>query len=70
MVEVSPRQPMSATGWGTTVHVDDVDIDWFIPGDQELEVVKGLLDRYLHPTLESLDRYAWFELKWLMLREV
>ena len=59
LVELSPRLEESTRGWGTTVHVDTINIDWFVPGVQELEIVKGLLTRYLTPLVESLDRFIY-----------
>jgi len=58
MVECSPRIEMEARGWGSTVHMDQINVDWNIPNDQELGVVRSLLDRYLTPILVLLDSYS------------
>jgi len=58
LVECSPRIEMAARGWGRTVYMDQINVDWNIPNEQELGVVRGLLDRYLTPLLVLLDSYS------------
>jgi len=58
LVEQCPRQEMSTKGWGTTIQVEEVNIDWYIPGDQEMEVIKGILHRYFTPLIATFNRYC------------
>jgi hypothetical protein len=54
--EQEPRQPLSLAGWGRTLPLDSMRVDWYLPAAQELGVVRGLVERYLLPLLASLDR--------------
>ena len=56
LVELEPRQPFSLAGWGQTQPLESRRVDWYLPGPQELGVVRGLTERYLLPLLTSLDR--------------
>ena len=39
------------------MQVEEVNIDWYIPGDQEMEVIKGILHRYFTPLIATFNRY-------------
>jgi hypothetical protein len=56
LVELEPRQPFTLAGWGRTLPLDSMRVDWYLPAAQELGVVRGLTERYLLPLLASLDR--------------
>ncbi len=58
LVELGPRVPFSLAGWGSTLPLDSLKVDWYLPASQELGVVRGLMERYFFPLLASLDRWV------------
>ena len=58
LVETAPRQVPALSGWGATLPLANLAIDWYRPADQELGVVRGLMERYMVPLLASLDRWG------------
>ena len=54
LVETGPR----LTPWGATRHLDTITLDWYVPGEAELNGVTTLLKRFFFPVLETLSKFA------------
>lgn len=44
--------------WGVPEKLKDLNISWYIPGENEIKCVKDLVNNYLVPELETLAKYA------------
>jgi len=55
IVETGPRVGWS---WGRMVSLDEIPLDWYVPGDQEMSVVHVLLERYLAPVMGELEAFS------------
>ena len=58
LLETGPRIHNVEGGWGALQSLDSVDMEWYVPGDQEMRTVHALLERYLLPVLDTLAQYA------------
>jgi len=58
LMERHPRVAQSVQGWGRTVSLDELDVEWYKPGKEEMEVIKAVIERYMVPRLEALDQWA------------
>ncbi|XP_043485466.1 proteasome activator complex subunit 4A-like [Polistes fuscatus] len=52
-----PEYPYTRN-WGEEVDVNSIQIDWFIPGKEEFEMVQKIFFRYLPKQLEILQSYC------------
>ena len=55
-VEVGPR--VRPGTWAQYQPVQQLQVNWYVPGQQELTVVDGLLQRYLAPAISTLRQYS------------
>ena len=53
--------------WAKPYSLDELKVDWFVPGKSELDVVQNLLEKYLKSQLELLDN--WMESKVTLEKE-
>ncbi len=49
--------------WGKSQKLDELQVTWYIPGKVELDMARGLLDRYLLPSLETLTKWTAKEIE-------
>jgi len=61
LVETGPRIELGLK-WGAMVGVEDLKMEWYVPGEQEIAVINNLLDRYLKPVMEQLASFSRGEL--------
>ncbi|XP_063231181.1 proteasome activator complex subunit 4-like isoform X2 [Bacillus rossius redtenbacheri] len=48
--------------WGTSGDIDNVNLKWYIPGEDEVSCVQGIISRYLTKELDTIDMYVKGEL--------
>ncbi|KAG7204017.1 hypothetical protein KM043_001879 [Ampulex compressa] len=44
--------------WGQFVHIDDLKMEWYMPGKPEIDVLQNMFYRYVIPELEKLKQYC------------
>ena len=44
--------------WGKSYSLDDLKLEWYVPGNKELDVVKVLFEKYLRSQLTMLDQWV------------
>lgn len=44
--------------WGIAQKIGDLKISWYVPGKEEINMVQILLNKYLVPELNSIDKYV------------
>ncbi|CAH0550528.1 unnamed protein product [Brassicogethes aeneus] len=49
---------LSIREWGRPQPMKDLKIEWYVPGDKEIALVQKLLNKYLIPELEKLDKHS------------
>ncbi|XP_066249765.1 proteasome activator complex subunit 4B-like [Euwallacea similis] len=54
---------LSVREWGKPQKIKDLKIDWYVPGEVEIEAVQTLVHKYLIPELDLLERYSKGEKK-------
>ena len=53
--------------WAKSYSLDELKVDWYIPGKAEIDVVQNLLDKYLKSQVELLNK--WMESKITLEKE-
>ncbi|CAH1169598.1 unnamed protein product [Phaedon cochleariae] len=49
---------LSVREWGKAEQIKDLKISWYVPGKKEVEAVQKLLEKYLVPELNSLEKHS------------
>ncbi|XP_072396223.1 proteasome activator complex subunit 4-like [Diabrotica undecimpunctata] len=49
---------LSIREWGKAQQIKDLKISWYVPGTQEVAAVQNLLERYLLPELQRLEKIS------------
>ncbi|KRT85387.1 hypothetical protein AMK59_1215, partial [Oryctes borbonicus] len=44
--------------WGCPGDLNDLNIDWYSPGEKEVDCVQSIINKYLLPELEKLQKYS------------
>ena len=44
--------------WAKEGNLENFQVDWYVPGEQELRAVQNILQRYLNPTLETMGQLS------------
>nr|CAH7732828.1 unnamed protein product [Callosobruchus chinensis] len=44
--------------WGVAYQLSDIKISWYVPGPNEVQAVQQLLNKYLVPELQSLEKHT------------
>ena len=44
--------------WGKAQNIKDLKISWYVPGDKEIGLVQSLINKYLLPEIDKLNKYA------------
>ena len=50
--------PCDSIDFGKSYEVEDIKVEWYVPNEKHLGIIKNLLDRYLIPELELLDKWT------------
>jgi len=58
LVERHPRVERSVNGWGRTISLDELDVEWYQPGKEEMAMIRTVMERYLVPRLDALNQWA------------
>ncbi|XP_017776330.1 PREDICTED: proteasome activator complex subunit 4-like isoform X2 [Nicrophorus vespilloides] len=61
--DTSVKDYLPIREWGKAGQLKDLNISWYMPGEKEIECAQMLLNRYLIPELEKLEKYADGELE-------
>ena len=57
-VRILETRPRLSSQGETLVSLQDLELDWYVPGQQELATVHSLLSRYLAPVMELLQQFV------------
>ncbi|XP_012271997.1 proteasome activator complex subunit 4 isoform X2 [Orussus abietinus] len=52
-----PEYP-SIRNWGQGIEVNSLNIEWYVPGDEEITAVQEIFSRYLPPEVARIEEYS------------
>jgi uncharacterized protein YgiM (DUF1202 family) len=59
-----PKWSKDVYQWAKPGNLDELSMEWYVPGKPELEAAHHLLKKYLQPNLDALMRYSLNKIIW------